>query len=413
MTDAQPLQDRWPYETVLVRNTQEPDTDRQQELESLYLDNVEKDFPPYAGVRIDTLGELLWIMKERGWESITDPYGSADRAADFREADLARVDLSHVKLGRAQLCRATLTRSNLSGAVLPMANLDRARLQEANLSGADLRSATLHSMEAVHLWAVEARMERCDMRGAVLNEARLSNAHLDDSDLREITLTGATLLGASLKLVRLDQQSSIDEAVFDEHTRFLDILWGGTTLSRNNWNDLRKLGDEDDVPAHGERKDIAQAYRRVARTYRILSLNLRQQGMAEPADRFRMRGISWQARSDFRLRRYGRWASTMTLRGIGGYGQTLWVPLLYYVLVVLSWTGFYLVISCHPTAEQSHLGLWDSLVYSITAFHGRGVYPSGITVGRLMTLLGALEAVIGLFIEAILVASFARRFMGD
>jgi hypothetical protein len=47
------------------------------------------------------------------------------------------------------------------------------------------------------------------------------------------------------------------------------------------------------------------------------------------------------------------------------------------------------------------------------SFHGRGFFPQSITLGDAVSVVAAIEAVCGLLIELILVATFARRFLGD
>jgi hypothetical protein len=57
------------------------------------------------------------------------------------------------------------------------------------------------------------------------------------------------------------------------------------------------------------------------------------------------------------------------------------------------------------------LSLGNALVLSVTALHGRGLQPSGDLTGG-MRLFAAIEAVVGLGIEALLVAALVRRVTG-
>ena len=50
---------------------------------------------------------------------------------------------------------------------------------------------------------------------------------------------------------------------------------------------------------------------------------------------------------------------------------------------------------------------------SLTSFHGRGFFPGYLQLNDWVARIGAVEAVIGLFIELILIATFSRRFLGD
>jgi len=53
-----------------------------------------------------------------------------------------------------------------------------------------------------------------------------------------------------------------------------------------------------------------------------------------------------------------------------------------------------------------------ALVFSVTSFHGRGFFPGGIKLDDPITVLAALEAVVGLTIEISFIATFTQRFFG-
>jgi hypothetical protein len=53
----------------------------------------------------------------------------------------------------------------------------------------------------------------------------------------------------------------------------------------------------------------------------------------------------------------------------------------------------------------------DALVFSITSFHGRGFSPGEmLTLHNPLSILAAIEAIIGLLIEITLIATFTQRF---
>ena len=64
-----------------------------------------------------------------------------------------------------------------------------------------------------------------------------------------------------------------------------------------------------------------------------------------------------------------------------------------------------------------HIPLPDLLVYSVTSFHGRGFFPNPpqhlIGLGSLMVWFAALEAAVGVVIEATFIAAFAHRFLNS
>jgi hypothetical protein len=52
-------------------------------------------------------------------------------------------------------------------------------------------------------------------------------------------------------------------------------------------------------------------------------------------------------------------------------------------------------------------------VFSVASFHGCGLFPSeNVTLHSPLTVLAALEAVIGLLIEISFIATFTQRFFG-
>ncbi len=54
------------------------------------------------------------------------------------------------------------------------------------------------------------------------------------------------------------------------------------------------------------------------------------------------------------------------------------------------------------------------LVFSVTSFHGRGFFPNeNIGLHHPLTVLAAGEAVVGLFLELMLIATLTRRFLGN
>jgi len=54
-----------------------------------------------------------------------------------------------------------------------------------------------------------------------------------------------------------------------------------------------------------------------------------------------------------------------------------------------------------------------AFILSITAFHGRGFFLGGeFGYESTVTLLAAIEAIVGLFIELSFIATFTQRFLG-
>lgn len=85
-----------------------------------------------------------------------------------------------------------------------------------------------------------------------------------------------------------------------------------------------------------------------------------------------------------------------------------------YLAVVGTFTGAYWAITTQVfgfvQSRTSHLLWYEVLVLSVSSFHGRGLFPSTLTLGDPIALVAAGEAVIGLFIEPVFIATFTQRF---
>jgi len=81
-----------------------------------------------------------------------------------------------------------------------------------------------------------------------------------------------------------------------------------------------------------------------------------------------------------------------------------------YLLVIATFALVYAILghSIHPAI--SPLG---ALIFSVTSFHGRGFFPGGIKLDDPITIMAAVEAIIGLTIEISFIATFTQRFFGN
>lgn len=64
-------------------------------------------------------------------------------------------------------------------------------------------------------------------------------------------------------------------------------------------------------------------------------------------------------------------------------------------------------------AHSTSLQWYEALVPSLSSFHGRGFFPASLSLGDPIAIIAAAEAVMGLFIELMLIATFSRRFLGN
>ncbi len=61
-------------------------------------------------------------------------------------------------------------------------------------------------------------------------------------------------------------------------------------------------------------------------------------------------------------------------------------------------------------SHSSPLAWYEAVVLSISSFHGRGLFPTGLSLGDPVAILAAVEAIIGLLIEITFIATFTQRF---
>jgi uncharacterized protein YjbI with pentapeptide repeats len=389
----------YPHPEVVGRRWGDPiSEERQAELKALSVRQREWAGKPVAergdsafkGVAL-TGADIYWLAERArdadGWVRTLNLEG----AILFPETHLEGAVLLAAHLERTifigvHLEGASLGDAHLEGAVLGAAHLERTFLFEAHLEGAILR---------------EARLEGADLRRSHLEGADLRRSHLEGADLAE-----AYLGGANFSEAWFDSKTVLSNATLNTKTRLGDIQWSGVgavNLTQINWDQVPRLGDEQDV---GPRSD-ASKHEAVVRAYRQVAAQLRAQGMNEVADRFlyraqvRQRGVLLRR---FRIPQYlGSWFLDL----ISGYGYKPVRSLITYVLVILAFALAYLTLG--GTNGQA-LSWNEAIVISMTAFHGRGFFSSVFQPGDIQAAVAAAEAFIGLLIEIVFIATFTQRF---
>lgn len=369
-------------------------SERQAELQS-YLDRWQAEIDhgnragPYDGVRL-TGADVEWLAEQSGRDESGFVENLHLEGANLREADLEG----------AKLLGVHLERSDLFAARLVHANLFAAHLEGAVLLSADLRGVNL----------VAAHLE-----GSDLNLANLQYADLSEARLERASLSEANLEGASLESAYLDSATRLD-AVALEGAKLSGVHWGGANLAAIDWSDVRVLGEELDArrrrSVDGRRKPAAERRRQFAdavRTYRVLTSVLVDQGLEADAARFSYRANVIQRKALFVERRLGSYAFSWILNSLAGYGYRPGRLLLWYIGVVGVFMGLYMLTG---QVYSPHVRWDEALVLSVSSFHGRGFFPQTITLGDPFAHLAALEAVIGVFIEAGLIATLQKALFG-
>ena len=98
------------------------------------------------------------------------------------------------------------------------------------------------------------------------------------------------------------------------------------------------------------------------------------------------------------------------LREVLAMGLT-WRDLASSAIVVAMVMGFAAVYYLAGPAAHLSLSPLEALVFSITSFHGRGFSPgANVALSNPLTVLAAVEAILGLLVEITFIATFTQRF---
>lgn len=334
--------------------------------------------------------------------------------ANLNGADLFSCDLTRTHLralfGRPQFAEADLGKANLSGVAVDVADLRGANLLEANLSGASLSEADLTGAQLREANLSGAYLFLADLSDANLYRANLHDANLRGANLQGTRLHEAVLTGTRLHAARMDGITVLQGVALSPDTQLADVAWNGVALTQVDWLQVPRLGDERVISEAKTRQDRVRACRAAQRAYRGLSLALRAQGLLIPASTYRLREQRLERQALRLERKYGGWLLSLLLDVVAGYGEMPGRILVAYLGVVLGFALAYFGI-VHQWAPSYAV---DALVYSLTSFHGRGFFPGEhVTPHDPPVVLAAIEAVVGLFIELILIATFSRRFLGN
>jgi uncharacterized protein YjbI with pentapeptide repeats len=345
------------------------------------------------------------------------------READLHGAHLERADVSEVHLQGATLKGAHLEQAYLSAARLEKADLSRARLEKAYLSEAHLEQADLSEAHLEEGYLGGAYLKEADLSGAHLEGAYLNEAHLEGTSLYKAHLERTFLYKAHLEGARLSR-AGIEEAHLkhaaesgEQHIgpSLADAQWGDVNLAVVKWSQVEMLGDEYEArqASRAEKSKSAairlEEYESAVRANRQLAVALRAQGLDEEAARFAYRAQFVQRIVLRRQGKFGQYLFSLFLDLLAGYGYRPGRSAMAYLLVIFGFMGLFL-LTAHSTAV--HLRWDEALVLSVSSFHGRGFFLQDAALGDPFIRLAAAEAVLGLLIEVIFIATFTQRFFG-
>jgi uncharacterized protein YjbI with pentapeptide repeats len=325
--------------------------------------------------------------------------GTLGAAAHLEQADLHEAHLEHAELNWAHLAGARLRLAHLEGAQLMHADLKSTNLSFAHFEGAFMYGATLRGLPFTA--AIEAHFEHADLHIADLGNVWLIGAHFEDADLRG---------------VRFDDDTLLNGAWFGSKTdgvaRLADIKWRGTNLAQVHWVTPERWTHGRAANAGDLGTPLVQVQRRLRASHQ-LALLLRSQGLSSDADSFAYNAQVLQRRVHRLQRRPLRYFGSWLLDLISGYGYRPIRSLFTYLCVVGGFAAVYYLISALILAPTPGpvLSPLDAAVFSMTSFHGRGFVPNeNIGLSNPLTILAAIEAFVGLFIEITFIATFTQRF---
>jgi uncharacterized protein YjbI with pentapeptide repeats len=394
--------------------------------------NMNAGIYPFKGIEPRlTRADVEWLLathesgERRGPVDLADGEQFAREGIDLRGADLRGLDLSALPLSR------------LWGGVSRREWLD-VTAQQREAAAIHLDDCTLVGtwLEGAHL--IGAHLQRAYLRDAHLAGSALVQAHLEGAILQRAYLNGRVVRGVDKRTgarrthdtVRVLEPADIHLAFFDDATslhravlgdrrlggvRIADVRWNGVNLARTSWREVRFTHDEM-IARHrftstGAAKGLTrrrEEYQTAVRAYRQLAIVLRSQGQNEDADRFAYRAQALQKVVLRRQRQWLRWLGSAFLDLISGYGYKPLRSFVAYLLVVGIFAVAYYLLGNTVTPPLDPL---SAAVFSITSFHGRGFAPGeNVLLNNPLTVIAAVEAVIGLLIEITFIATFTQRF---
>ena len=282
--------------------------------------------------------------------------------------DLCGLDLSGIILNGAYLSYPCLKGANLEGA-----NLEMTTLWEANLEGANLMYAQLKGADLTHV-----HLKGANLQGASLEEANLIGAHLEGA-----IFVGAYLVGADLRTANL-AGAYLGAASLDSSTKLENVNWGDHILDEERSRSLDWAAD---------------SYRQLKKWYT-------DAGMYDVAAKFYYREKEVN-RKGLKLcsKHWNDRLAAEFMRLLFGYGER-WQRIFIWIAVVI----FGLATAYYFLGSFSSSSFLDTLYYSATSFTALGYgkwapQPIGWAKG-----MGAAEAVIGVFMMALLLVTFVRKW---
>src|SRR5262249_4090501 len=143
----------------------------------------------------------------------------------------------------------------------------------------------------------------------------------------------------------------------------LGVRWNAAPLDGVNWSQMRRLGDEAAIGQAKTRPDRVQAYRDAVRAYHGVVVALEDQGLTEPARRFRQRERALERlalRADPRT--WGAYLFYVLLNRISGQGEAPERIFVAYGLIIGAFTAIYWTVTNLFATSSQPLRWYEALV---------------------------------------------------
>jgi uncharacterized protein YjbI with pentapeptide repeats len=409
-----------------------------------YIEASPAAIRPYVDAYVErhgAVGEPPWLYRR-----FEGNFALQLSGAHLESANLQGAQLNSAFLGVARLERATLT-----GAHLEYAELVGAYLEESDLCLANLENARVWGAHLENTDLMEARLENADLTDAHLEAASLWDAHLGNAILKGTRLHGTIWHGCYLDHTRI-WRGSLGQAVSDELIARGQQAVAPSFKKSLTFRDAREayLAHKANFDSIGRYADASWAYVKEQQMEKAMHFPTRMghgwilqcmgDGMPPPwwGPRWLGSWVWWKARSGFyhgclflglcpnevkreatRWDEHGRerdewmsrrrWVRNWAYELLSGYGEWLHMPLIWAVVVVLSFTAIY--AGAGNVASGDGGGTHDfltALTHSIAAFATVG-FNTLEPVGWGARLLTAIEAMFGIGLFALFVFTLGNR----
>jgi len=143
---------------------------------------------------------------------------------DYELARLPHVEDTPLTIGRQHPVTTHWQPPRLQGADLSQRNLSSRYLGYADLRDSKLRDANFFMADLFRAWLAGADLSGADLSAANLTEADLRGTILAGANFQVADLNNAVLIGADLRGVRNLSLEQVQNAIYDDTTRFDDAL---------------------------------------------------------------------------------------------------------------------------------------------------------------------------------------------